>query len=975
VTVPPNSRPSTAPRERRQWAPGARGGAGTMWPMRTEGGALSRSVLRWFAAGGLIVAMALAGCSIGGDGSANPEPFPSPSPDDCPVVEPADQAPSGWPPVIEFPPFEPPEEPVPVSDAEALSRDVADTYSWSALEIGGGGYVTGIETHSAGLVVARTDVGGAFVHDQESARWKPLLGFDRIADPLPGDYQVESIALAPSDADRLYLAAGEGGPEGRVLASDDGGRTWTSGAQRFTIAGNAEWRAGGERLAVDPSDPDTVWLATRTEGLWRSTDAATTFERVEGIPSGAGWEGGRAGITFVLADSGSVYAGITCSGVWRADADGTNWALLWPSDALAYDAELDISGRLWTTEPRDGRVRRFDPATGGVATFQPAGEALDYSTIAIDPRDPDHVIVTGPDSLGAWFWQTEDGGRTWQEQNVDLECAVPGWLEDYSKIFLSVASLEFDQQRDGRVWFPEGFGVWRADDVRNGIRFVCETLGIEELVANDIAVPVGGPPIAASWDRPLFSLQPGGAETAILGPSGRFNSAWSLATTPALPSRVYGVVGDHRFCCEDDGQAFWAGYTDDGGRSWQALPSIADGSHPFDLRFGNLAVSSVDPDVMLWLPSFNRPLHRSIDGGATWEPVIMPGMENRRSSDGRLAGGAHFAFFLDRHVLVADPIEGDTFYLFHPDLGLLATTDAGATWEQRSGDGLALGSIGAFNARLEAVPGRSGHLLFTPGPSDEDVFPLYESVDGGRTWRVVPGTAEVVALGFGLALEPDGPPVVFAAGEIDGVRGLYRSSDELATWELVTEAPTASTRASPPLLAIRTPRAGSTSASMAAATSPARPFPEAHFGNRLAENWRSGSSGGTQISRFRRVAREIWQGGRCVLVELRACPNRSSPWPTSRPPSPAAIGSPRSTRSCGVAASTASAPPSTTASSSSRSTPPPTPRSWVRGPAPATLAGRVGRTDRPAGGTSARPMSSATTQRRTRPSTRRSCTT
>ena len=471
------------------------------------------------------------------------------------------------------------------------------------------------------------------------------------------------------------------------------------------------------------------------------------------------------------------------------DTAGVDWELLWPSEGPPYDAELDAAGRLWVTEPHDGRVSRFDPETTEVVTLTPAGDERDYSTVATDPSDPDHVIVTRPDSLGDWFWQSEDGGQTWDEIDVDLECTVPGWLGEYSDVFLSVASLEFDLAVDGRLWFPEGFGVWRADDVRSGVDFVCDTLGIEELVANDIAVPVGGPPITASWDRALFAHPTGEASTAILTPSPRFNSAWSLTTTPALPGRVYAVVADHRFCCEDDGEAFWAGYTDDGGRTWQRFPSITSGDHPYDLRFGNLAVSSVDPSIMMWLPSFDRPLHRSLDGGASWEPVVLPGMEDRTSPDGGLAGGSHFAFFLDRQVLVADPVEGDTFYLFHPELGLLATTDDGTTWEQRSGDELALGSIGAFNARLEAVPGRSGHLLFTPGPADGTSFPLYESLDGGRTWRSVPGTSEVVALGFGTSLEAEGPPVVYLAGEIGGVRGVYRSSDELAAWELISEAP------------------------------------------------------------------------------------------------------------------------------------------------------------------------------------------
>ncbi len=113
----------------------------------------------------------------------------------------------------------------------------------------------------------------------------------------------------------------------------------------------------------------------------------------------------------------------------------------------------------------------------------------------------------------------------------------------------------------------------------------------------------------------------------------------------------------------------------------------------------------------------------------------------------------------------------------------------GPTWEQRSGDALALGSARAFNARLEAVPGRSGHLLFTPGDIEGVSFPMYESLDGGRSWVPMPGTADIESIGFGVAVEPDGPPVVFVAGRIDGVRGLFRSVDDLSSWEFVSPAP------------------------------------------------------------------------------------------------------------------------------------------------------------------------------------------
>ncbi len=80
---------------------------------------------------------------------------------------------------------------------------IEDRYRFRALEVGGGGWVTGMEIHDSGLTVVRTDVGGAFRYDPATARWQQMLILGNVEDPEPGDYQVESIAIAPSDPDRL----------------------------------------------------------------------------------------------------------------------------------------------------------------------------------------------------------------------------------------------------------------------------------------------------------------------------------------------------------------------------------------------------------------------------------------------------------------------------------------------------------------------------------------------------------------------------------------------------------------------------------------------------------------------------------------------------------------------------------------------------------------------------------------------------
>lgn len=658
------------------------------------------------------------------------------------------------------------------------------TYSWQPRPVGGGGWVKGIEVHPSGAIeVARTDVGGAYRFDRGSGRWEQLILADTVADREVGDYFVESVAISASDPARVYLAAGQsnsGGDRGRLLVSSDGGSSWTVSPQAFEVHGNGNSRNGGERVSVHPADPDEVWVGD-TAGLWRSTDAGASFEAIPSIPSGNFSIDAQSGIEWVEVRPDVVYVGIAGSGVHRSADGGATWEQLWVTGGRPFDAEVDDTGVLWAVDSEDRQAYRYDPATGEVQTIEAvAGDDLRGLAVAADGQT---VVI-----LASWQFlhRSLDGGATWTSVPVTFSCDIP-WQDAFVETLFTASSPEFDPVDPGRLWVPEGFGVWSIPDITAAeIQLECRSDGIEELVVNDIVVPRSDEPVVASWDRAVFHLPVGGAQASTIGPSDRFNSGWDLATTPADPDLVGLVVGDIRFCCEEDGQAFTSARSFDGGITWEPFASHS-GDHPDELRFGNLAISATDADHMVWLPSWDGAVHVSEDGGASWDRIIVPGTESRVDDDGRYVGGSHFQYYLQREVLVADAVLGDRFYLFHSDLGFHRSDDGGRTWELVSADGLPTGwTAGFFNAQLRAVPGREGHLLYTPGPLNEGSFPLFESTDGGETWSTVVGTADVSVMGFGAPLVGD-VPTLFLAGTIDGQRGIWRSPDLTASWELVGE--------------------------------------------------------------------------------------------------------------------------------------------------------------------------------------------
>ena len=152
----------------------------------------------------------------------------------------------------------------------------------------GGGFVDGIILHptAKGVRYARTDMGGAYRWDQEARRWQPMLDWVPYQDlNLMG---VESIAVDPNDPNRVYLSCGTytdaKTPNGAILRSDDRGKTFQRTSVPFKMGGNENGRGDGERMRVDPNDGNILYLGTRQAGLWRSSDRGATWGRVESFP-------------------------------------------------------------------------------------------------------------------------------------------------------------------------------------------------------------------------------------------------------------------------------------------------------------------------------------------------------------------------------------------------------------------------------------------------------------------------------------------------------------------------------------------------------------------------------------------------------------------------------------------------------------------------------------------------------------------
>jgi hypothetical protein len=157
------------------------------------------------------------------------------------------------------------------------SSPTSTPYHWKNVKIVAGGFITGIVTHprQSGLMYVRTDIGSSYRWDPSGNSWVPLTDFVGMSDwNLNG---TESIGIDPSDPRRLYLAQGTyvdswNNSNGAIFVSQDQGRSFKIVNLPFKLGSNDNGREAGERLSVDPNDGKVLYLGTRLNGLWKSTN-------------------------------------------------------------------------------------------------------------------------------------------------------------------------------------------------------------------------------------------------------------------------------------------------------------------------------------------------------------------------------------------------------------------------------------------------------------------------------------------------------------------------------------------------------------------------------------------------------------------------------------------------------------------------------------------------------------------------------
>lgn len=606
-----------------------------------------------------------------------------------------------------------------------------------------------------------------------------------ITDGQLGTGSVGSIAVAPTDANVIYVGMGEGDIRGNASHGDgvyrslDAGKTWEH-------VGLGDTRHIG-RVVVHPRDENVVFVAAlghvfgpnAERGVFKSTDGGDSWERVLYIDD-------RTGAIDVAIDPNNprvVFAGTwrvhrrpwelssggEGSGLWRSKDGGETWeectkglpeGMKGKVSVSVSPARRDLVYAL--VEAEDGGVFRSDD---GGDSWRRVNEdrslrqrAWYYTHIFADPNEAETVYV-----LNVQFHKSTDGGKTFGRIRVPHVDNHDLWIDPND-------SMRMIEGNDGGANISfDGGATWSTQTNQTTAQFYRVTTdnGFPYRVYgaqqdnSTISVSSQGRPLR--WERDAYSV--GGGESGY------------IAVHPEDSDIVY--AGSY--------MGWLTRYDHETGmsRSVQVWPenTIGWGAAELDYRFQwtfPIVLSPHDPEV---LRVGAQMVFESRDRGETWRAISGDLTTNDKTKQAASGGpltkdNTGVEYYCTVFTIAESPLEEGLIWAGTDDGLVHVTRDGGERWEDVTPSGM---GDWPMISLVEASPhdAEKAYLAVTRYKMDDNAPYIYRTEDGGKTWDlIVEGIADG-AFVRSIREDPVREGLLYAATET----GMWYSLDDGGRWE------------------------------------------------------------------------------------------------------------------------------------------------------------------------------------------------
>ncbi len=627
-----------------------------------------------------------------------------------------------------------------------IHTSLAQIHNWQRTNPGGGGAFSTIGASASGIILAGSDLSGAYRSTDGGNSWD-VIGADKGLT----ETHVSGLGFHKTDGDILYIGTDNG-----IFRSDNGGNSVT------------QVLVGGYITDIDfgTAQPHIGYASyhptyNSNQGVvYKSTNNGLTWAQVStNLPSGLHIlkllvNPNDADIVYLLSGQGRFACGP--AEVYKSTDGGITWTHLTASLSEILDIALnpDNPNEVFVTTMNadcnapyywtDLNGDLYKSTNGGNSWGSPLAAGR-TGVIWIDRNNTDIIRLIDPREPYTWnpdagTWTSTDGGQTFTHT---------GFVNNWDTFF------------NGDPYYCYGSSF-------NGI---CKTLG------DDLSDPNVLYWVTIQW---VFKTTDGGNTFQNLMTNEVGTDFWQsrgfdnvnmmdISISPADENIIYLAYFD---------MGIWRSL--DGGQSWQSC-NHADYTGIWDGRGGNCATVLADPDRpnVVWATLSEN------QNGQPPVYLIKNNNTGERNSWIQSDNGLPDVEIMGLSVDPNSPINNRTLYVT-ANRDVYRSVDDGATWTK---------IFNCNGCRFTAVDYFDSNLIYAGGETG-----LWRSTDGGSTWTDV-SHPDMPSSGtdfwdynydgiFDVKTDPNVANTVYVAVHGDGSnKGLYKSTDQGNNWTQVLTDP------------------------------------------------------------------------------------------------------------------------------------------------------------------------------------------
>ncbi len=494
---------------------------------------------------------------------------------------------------------------------QKISKDFTDSFVWTVT----------VDPTNPKTVYAGTDRSGIYVSEDGGKIWRTKNN------GLPQGYRIDFVKFTTGIRDLFCIAAG------LVYKFNKPHQQWDK------LSSGLPSDAGITNFVLHPTNPDIMYVSTFGYGMYKSSDGAQSWKKLEKAPSSSpGW-----GLDIDPMSPDTLYLGLGGSeGMYKTTDGGASWAAI--SSGLENNASKVVKsvkvdplhpasvfiGTQWGFYHSGNGGKHWSKATKGpgFGPYDPGGaETIEFK------YNSGATLYSG--NLSKGVFKSMDGGATWT--SLAAEMCVPYirkiCTDKTDPNSLLAASIDgiYVTYDGGKKWSNTTKGIPEPDrNMQTLVRhphnsetyYAGAAKGLYTTTDNGRTWQRFDSSLEYDWARDFY-IDPDRPQHLMIASYGIYESMNGGKNWQRLTSKEMGDKSIKFIRADERGEIYYAGTTTDGlyrsvdnGKSWENVGDVFKG----EKDVADLAIH-VDRPGVVYVGVSRKGMFKSTDSGESWQSI------------------------------------------------------------------------------------------------------------------------------------------------------------------------------------------------------------------------------------------------------------------------------------------------------------------------------------------------------------------